>query len=388
MKRSAKSEYQFVACVLYSTGSAGFALPVIRGPNNAWYMQEIDEVTNLVVGCRLLEGHLAEPMPLANPALVRLGTEAKLCFVDDGGVAHLGPLEDLRSIVVKYCLEHPTRLDLSLQLAFMSESAEDRRSALARISEAILASPHSDAIFECEALQRSALRMRLWDRLVESADNSDLAHRVLAVRAQLDVEVDPNGSISLNLSALSAEDLAKFDLPALRHEMQNEFGRDTFVFQRSHREHQRELFADDPSWQLPLSVLSRAGRQEERVAMLIDALLRDPGDGALLLKNYKKDRASFATQIIRMLERSVEDGAVSVTDIIQVIDRALITVFPRNRGDLFYYLAKHLAKYTEINTFLARRLGDYKNMYVGQVREAVSELLHEGPFSAGRPDNT
>jgi hypothetical protein len=81
--------------------------------------------------------------------------------------------------------------------------------------------------------------------------------------------------------------------------------------------------------------------------------------------------------MIKLLELHAENNWLSERELIHAVDRALVKVFPMNRGELFYYLAKHLARYPAVNEFLAKRLGDYRSIYVQRVRSIVVDLLSQ-----------
>jgi hypothetical protein len=125
--------------------------------------------------------------------------------------------------------------------------------------------------------------------------------------------------------------------------------------------------------------LRGAGRQEERVAIILSQLLQDRDVGILALREIATDRAEFAKTAFALIrnqfrldDHNNSNDELVVADLVQKLNRS---VFPYNRGQLLYYLAKHLRKYPKINSTIQNCMKRSVSMAVEEVRTDVEKLL-------------
>ncbi len=128
-----------------------------------------------------------------------------------------------------------------------------------------------------------------------------------------------------------------------------------------------------------LKIINRTGRQEERIAILVDAILRDRETGMLALVQYKEDRAKFATWALHELRSSLlfNQNRSTFFDeeiIANLIPRFFTQSFPLSRGELLLYLARHLAKWPRINRSIRRSLEKTRSMFVDFFRKQIERV--------------
>jgi hypothetical protein len=121
--------------------------------------------------------------------------------------------------------------------------------------------------------------------------------------------------------------------------------------------------------------IARRQRGEERIAILLDEIISNPRLAPALLDAYRNDRSKYVTKAIEdlksALSREAEEEqvgdildfgevadlsqirAIGDLDLVKVVLRRYAHSFPLSRAALFYFLAKHLAKYPVIKKYLA-----------------------------------
>jgi hypothetical protein len=123
--------------------------------------------------------------------------------------------------------------------------------------------------------------------------------------------------------------------------------------------------------------ISRVSRQEERISMIIDWILRDRRRGFIILNEYQGERAKFALYAIGEIRNSFSDESPSNDQIIaaSLVSRFFSYTYPMNRGRLLYFLARHLAKYPIVNDAISRCLSRTASMFVEEYRSRIRDLL-------------
>lgn len=139
--------------------------------------------------------------------------------------------------------------------------------------------------------------------------------------------------------------------------------------------------------------IKKAVRQEERIAILLDEILQNRNVGVGALAQYSGERARFANNVVNLLRSrfsSKEDDATNDAFVVASLIKRLYTdVYPYNRGALLYFLAKHLGKYSIVNSAIKQCLNRSASMFVTRVRQQVNQFL-ESPvrYRANHFDQT
>jgi hypothetical protein len=137
--------------------------------------------------------------------------------------------------------------------------------------------------------------------------------------------------------------------------------------------------------------LHRVGRQEERVAILLDLILRNPDDALLLINLYSKDRAKYANRVLKQIETEVRSNRqgdtlfqeekgrrLNAIQLARIINRPFSRGMPNNRAALLYYMAKHLARYPDINKYLREKITDTRSIFIVPLRSEIIGFLDHG----------
>jgi hypothetical protein len=126
--------------------------------------------------------------------------------------------------------------------------------------------------------------------------------------------------------------------------------------------------------------ISRISRQEERVSVILDLILRDRRRGFEILNKYQGDRAKFASYAIEEIRSSFSDESSTNDQIIaaSLVARFFSYTYPMNRGRLLFFLATHLAKYPVVNAAISRCLSRTASMFVEEYRSKIRALLDSG----------
>jgi hypothetical protein len=209
-----------------------------------------------------------------------------------------------------------------------------------------------------------------------------MARRIIEVRGRLSAKLDANGNIKLDLSALSKEDQRAIDVSKLIESIVLEFdplpsipSKEAIIDNRD----VHDVAKVQERVESLLSAVRRTGRQEERIALLMSAILSDPAVGKSALLQYQGDRAKTADRAIRELRRLLTENDKSWPSDDRVVAALVPWLFtqqwPMTRGDLLFYLAKHLHKWPSANKAIRNSLARTRSMYVERRRMQILDLL-------------
>lgn len=379
------AELALVGCAPFSQGAdVGFALPVfadLKADSNALFIQEVDALKGTVSSFRALDGRLDGLTWAGDLTKVRVGDAPIYAFKAGDGTVHTGGLLELKNVLRDFVDKNPHNTGVNLQIAELVGDQTVKRVARAKVQLNIA---RSDAVAAKEFFVGSVLRESLWARLLDAAPNDNAARRILARRPLIGVRLDDGNLIHLNLAALDPSDFARTSALELTTEIQTEY--EQSLSDAANLEGIKETY--DPST-IP-SDQTRAvqdlvrrvvytGRQEERIAILLDAIIQNRGIGISALLQYGSDRAMFANKALASIRKAVigHDTSNSKDELIvaSLVPRFFTDSFPMNRGELLYYLARHLAKYPLVNDAIRRRLRSSHSYWVNYFRSEVERIL-------------
>lgn len=105
-----------------------------------------------------------------------------------------------------------------------------------------------------------------------------------------------------------------------------------------------------------LTLVRNAPRAEERVALLILAILQNRDVGAELLQALSGDRSKYARSAVRelkaVLASPIQMGTLDAVDLIKSVRRHYVHAFPDSRAALIFYMAKHLSVFPGAKDYL------------------------------------
>jgi hypothetical protein len=341
-------------------------------------VQEQDEYRDVVGAFKTLEGPLSKGIPVLETKVATLGGPTLHAFRTPDGVLHVGTLEELRPTLVNFTEagEHPAViLQIRELIGDTNQKARARMIMFERIRSRTGVGSARDFY------EGSALRAALWERILRMATSAEAAQRILRVRSKLDATLD-GGKIRLDLSALAPEDRASIDECKLVRDLEAEFGS---VAQDSYL---HDLPVVDPV-QVGrvadiLRRIERTGRQEERLAILLAAILRNRQEGMSALGQYQNERAKFARWAFqevnsKLARHGAGESPLSEEQLIaELVPIFFKKQFPLSRGQLLFSLAKHLGSSPVVNAAIKRTLDRTQSMFVAFYREQIEEQLAQG----------
>lgn len=373
---------KLIGCIPLEQETVGFAIPVLVGPSDASLLavQEIDEVTGRVCRFRSLDHPRSGMISVAAGPTVGVGEHQIYAFVITPTNVRVGTLTTLRSTLEHFAEANPSRSGLLLQIRELIGS--DKEKKLARTEMRALLLEKQGAAAARSFYEGSVLRSVLWNRLLSMATNEKMSRRILEVRGRLSASVTRDGQIGLNLSALSEEDRARIDAAELISGILLEFepqpvapGKSThFVEDQAHDAAEVQKVVDSL-----LKLVRQTGRQEERIALLMSAILGDPTVGKTALLQYQNDRAKTADWAVRELRKTFIDTNWSSDEevIAGLVPRLFTKQWPMTRGDLLFFLAKHLGKWPLINQAIRLSLSKTHSMFVDWRRKEIEDVLSQ-----------
>jgi hypothetical protein len=371
-----------IECLPYQQGTSGFALPLFAHPTDpdVRLVQEVDEHRNIVAGFKILDDDFSlSVMSIFAGPTARIGRNIIHAFITDDGRVHAGTIVELKPIFMNYVSHRSGRIAVILQIQELIGSSGEKKIARSNMRGLVLrySGSKSAQIF----YEGSTLRAALWQHLLALAPNDATGKRVLAVRSRLSADVNSDGTIKLDLAALGPDQVL-FDEQEIVARLAAEF--DTTFDGGGLSDGRVQTTENTPTPETVDAILQKirsTGRQEERIAILVEEILRERDTGIQVLLRYKRDRAKFAQWALHELGHRLSgqghDNSQDELLIANLIPRFFTQQYPLARGSLLYYLAKHLAKWPHINRAIRRCLDRTASMAVDSRRQEIEVLLRE-----------
>lgn len=367
-----------VGCIPLDVEPIGFGLPVLMDAADSKILavQKIDELSGRVSGFLELETPNREIIHAPGPP-VGIGDQQIYAFIDVTRNVALGTVATLRPILKAFAEANPTLAGVNLQISELIGTDQEKKAARARMRIVLLDRQGDESARSF--YEGSVLRSVLWGRLLAMAANDDMSRRFIGVRSKLSAKINANGQIALDLAALTDEDRRAIDVPKLVAEMLLEFEPRPL----SDQSNVLAVESKDPELQEHvqgvLSRIQKTGRQEERMALLLASILENPPVGKSALLQYQHDRAKMADWALKELRRLfIGTNWTSDEQTVAGIIPGLFTrQWPMTRGDLLYYLAKHLAKWPKVNDSIRNSLNRTHSMYVDEWRSEIEKALSQ-----------
>ncbi|WP_316198524.1 hypothetical protein [Bradyrhizobium sp. SZCCHNS2002] len=373
--KSASQKARLIGYRMLSKMDCGFALPVFSHPEHRHNLaiQEIDELTGRIVGFRTLEDANEQELPLNGP-FVELGDEQLYVFVSSSNNVHVGTLVALRPKLKQFSEDNVSKSDIALQIAELVGSPEERKIARIRMQKLFLRSQGAAAARYF--YEGSALRSALWSCLISTAASEELARRILALRSHLSADINSDGTIALDLSALSENDQIDINREAVISKMLLEF-------EPAPSSRPDTILEDDSNTEIGIHTanllhkIKQVKRQEERIAILLSAILDTPLIGKSALLQYQNDNAKFANWALAEIRGLLLNTEWSSDErlIASLIPRFFTRQYPLSRGDLLVFLAKHLGKWPAVRAEIFKCLSRTNSLFVHLRRQEIEEFL-------------
>jgi hypothetical protein len=372
-------EATLIECLPYDQKNPGFALPLfVSADVHDRLVQEVDEITGKVSGFKKLEGADTQKVISVRQRVVRVGEVALHAFLTEADVAHVGTILELKAPLKEFIQRCPHRSAVLLQIAELigtDEAKKTARSEMRRRIYSVVGERAARAFYE-----GATLRAALWDVLVSSAVDADSARRILRVRSKLTAYVQSDGTIELNLQALDPRDAAHVNASRLSQMLLNQFDvRPVQTVEEVPLTRAGANALQDPGVSELLRRVERTARQEERIPILLKALLEER-QAALTVLDLYRDRSHLANSIISELRHKLalasRNRDKSDEEIIaELIPRIFTHNHPASRGSSLYSLARQLAAWPKINRAIRNSTDRTRSTYVDPYRTRIGQVL-------------
>lgn len=357
-------------------------LPCFRAADDdRWFVQDVNEYTGEVIGYQEISGvsssHLRKIQPTPAP---RLGAAPTYVFLSADGKTFRGPLSKIGARLKALLKANKLSPALNVQIADLV-GTQKQKVAARREMFALLKVQQGESAARAY-YEGSALRSALWDGLLARAPDAAAAERFIRVRSMILPSIDKAGVLSVDVSAAPEGDRSWMAADELVNDLREEFS-DLALGVKGY-EVGLPITAEDPP---DLArVIGASGRQEERIAILLRAILADPEWGIAALSRYN-DRSQFGTLAVTLMRSRFDNphyksdveilAATAIHDIIKVCH-------PMSRGRVLYYLAYHLSGYSRVSEIISHFLARSSAAAVDEYRPSISRHLSDGA-SRGRP---
>lgn len=368
----------------YNTTGPSFLLPVLQktGEPEKSYIQVPNELTGTILDFVKLDDDLACARLATNPLPVSIGENLIYGFSATGFDCQLGTLAELEAPLRMFLQQNPEQVAIALQIVELIGDAQEKK--IARLS--MRTEIHNlNGLKSARAFyEGSTLRTALWNQLIKQASSPEIARSVLHARSRVNAYIDSNGAILFEFGALSADVRASFDENLVRAELLREFqvssiwDGDTQISKNPSVhvvvEVQREVDST-------LKLIRGRGRQEERIAVLLDSILKNPTVGLSTLLQYQTDRGAFARwaldELNKLFIRQESKSNGYEVAIAQLIPKMFSKHYPLSRGELLLFLAQHLSARRLIRSAIQDVLDRTNSVFVGLFRPQIAKIFEE-----------
>ncbi len=379
MKNSNLSNFYTYGCLPFKNGY-GFGMPILSQENETdlLYSQVWDEVSGRITDIRVVDTERGEVKACRQKSIVRIGDFRLISFLDHSGLVSIGSVNALRDVLSLAKGMNEADSALVLEIDELIGTADQRKSARARMRVVIenTCGEKTAAVFH----EGSVLRSVFWNTLIELAGDPGLASRVIKVRGRLKAYLSDDGSIEFDMSALSSDDLQRFDHDQIRSRITSEF--DASLSFTKPVAPDKKLFYRTLAEQA-LSEIKKMSRQEERIAKTLYTVVQDFNVGQQLLEIYDYDKAGFANHALANLRSTFVNWQGSGSQVMQAcafINKELNMAYPLQRGHFLYFLAIHLWSVPQINKLLryrSERWASSVNLKYADTLKVLSQLREE-----------
>lgn len=388
--RSYLADLPVIGCSPYEGGKSGFALPVLVDPDDfsAVLVQEIDEISGKISSFKVVEGDLTV-VALSAAVQAVAGQDPVYAFIDDDGSVHAGTSSQLAGMLRRFAHQNPGRHSVNLQIIELIGTSQEKKVARASMHQTIVKQAGANA---AASFYSATLRSVLWSSLLSLAKSEEVARRILRARSKLSASIE-NGSLSFDLRAISPDDREAINAQALEDKILLEFDLQPLGESADPAPSSTNYDADLVQKKATELIhrISRCSRQEERMAVLMDAIIADRSIGLTALLRYQ-DRAKFANWTLDLLRERFFQKQQKTSNpkffidekntpfdtertIADLVPKLFTRNYPLTRGELLFSLAKHLGKWPMINTAIKRSLDRTASMFVENWRAATDDML-------------
>lgn len=373
-------QLQLTGYASHSYDGIGFCLPIF-GHALAWELQAIqyvDEITQTISLFKKTKIENNQFISVPEGKLYSTGDQAVFVFVDAQRTPHCGFLGEISDALRKFEADNPRMTEVILQIKELIGSQTEKRELRKKFRNKLFDA--GDKTSAHSFMEDSVLRSELWTILLKSAPNNEAAHRILSCRSKMSVKIGNLGKVEIDLFNLSPSDYSQIKFEDIVKHIQNELDETSKPDYNDNTEKSiDDLLIDQRAIDSAISETRRAGRQEERVTILIRIFLEDFDLGRSVLSIYQSDRGQFATQAIKIINSTLATGRLSkkqaTENVVTLIKYLYRICYPMNRGALLFFFAHHIGQYPEVASIIKNRLYSSDSKAINYWRENINRAL-------------
>lgn len=353
-----------------------FGLTVVRRVDDeGCWVQIIAPNSGRVQGFKRLSSEDSSDVNSVGPKTVKIGSPYIFAFIDKNGGLHLGSAKDLR-VEFNIALVDPrtstaTKLAISECVADRSRSREFRKQLEGEFEAAFGRAVAGSFV-------NSMARSQLWDLLESVAIDKEALKRIQDTRPRITVKVSKD-DVEVDLGDLDLNDVS-IDFKDIQERLREEFVGGGGFSDIQVTDLSGLPSSDDPTVVTILAAVERSPRQEERLAIILRSLILYPDVAKQMIERYH-DRAKMAGNAVDVLRTVLlgseaferEEGRVFM--IARLIPKFFADAYPRNRGELLYYLSAHLFDFPVVAEEIRALVNKTNAMDVVFMKGRIFEML-------------
>lgn len=370
-----EASYAIIGVVPYVDFHPALALPIVESTDlpGCFFIQIMSETSQEIVDFYPLTDFSPKDLAAQTSIPIRIGDHYKHAFIDRNRELHIDSLSALSSILINHITRSDTPTSTKISIADQLGDSERAYKIRHEFSAAISDNFGQES---ANSYLNSAVRTRLWDILIGNAKNKESKGRIRHSLARTDGRINSTG-VEIDISAVDIERDLTVSAEQILNQLNIEFRNISLLSPKPQRV-DLSGFGVDPSSDQILLAIQRSPRQEERLAVLLRALLVHPASGLSALRRYE-DNARFAQSSVRLLRQHINENIPEShreLAIAKLLPKLFADVYPLRKGDLLYYLAAHLSDFKNIRGTIRNTLAKSANMSVERYRTEIAHQLH------------
>ena len=128
-----------------------------------------------------------------------------------------------------------------------------------------------------------------------------------------------------------------------------------------------------------INIIKQKQPKEQRLCMLLDSIIQNRSSGLKIIEMYGQSNSGYEHlsigELYRALSLELETKKVDNISLVRAMRRPLSHQLGKSRVQLLYYMAKYLAKYPEINTYIRKSWAKSTSRDFDSYRHEIESFL-------------
>jgi hypothetical protein len=366
--------YKCVGCISQSPRRVGFYLPVFTDSSlSGVFVQNNDLVEARISEFLKVDDDLSGLIDLTGDVTASVGNTPIFVF-NDGNRFNVGTLSEISSAVDK-CRASGLAPSLELEWAELYGLADEKRRGRERAASSLSELQRSGG----RAFMMSMFLNSLWANITANRDPSTSRVDLARLHSQIMFDADPTREKIFSDAVWGQlKPMLLLDLDQLREHVLRELPEEV-LSDAGDTVRGSESGVDEQSLAAANMRVRRAGRQEERVGIILSELIERPEVGEFLLSQHH-DRGQLARMILAKVREEIntlqsqKEKELFFASLIPLI---FTNSFTFNRGEVLFYLAKNLWKYRPVADAIRKKTRESQAYNVWQMKNSIESVLNQ-----------